>query len=93
MGLLELKKERPNTLSGGEQQRVALARTLLKPGELILADEPTGSLDHAAAENAFALIKKLCKEYGKTVLMVTHNMELAARADKIIDMAVWKMKQ
>jgi len=83
--LEEFKDEKVNTLSGGEQQRVALARTILKPGDIILADEPTGSLDSAAAEIAFNLIKDLSKQYRKTVMMVTHSKNLANQADRIIN--------
>jgi putative ABC transport system ATP-binding protein len=83
--LEEFKDEKVNTLSGGEQQRVALARTILKPGDIILADEPTGSLDSAAAEIAFNLIKDLSKQYRKTVMMVTHSKDLANQADRIIN--------
>lgn len=83
--LEQLKDEKVNTLSGGEQQRVALARTILKPGDIILADEPTGSLDPAAAEIAFNLIKDLSKQYKKTVMMVTHSKDLANQADRIIN--------
>lgn len=85
--LEEFKDEKVNTLSGGEQQRVALARTILKPGDIILADEPTGSLDSAAAEIAFNLIKDLSKQYRKTVMMVTHSKRLANEADRIINIS------
>lgn len=78
-----------NTLSGGEQQRVALARTMVKPGNLILADEPTGSLDVEAAEISFSFIRSLAKEHGKSVMMVTHSPQLANRADRIIDLAAF----
>lgn len=84
--LEELKDEKVNTLSGGEQQRVALARTILKPGDIILADEPTGSLDSVSAEIVFNLIKDLSKQYRKTVLMVTHSKDLANQADRIINL-------
>lgn len=84
VNLLPLKNALVNTLSGGEQQRVALARTMLKPGKLILADEPTGALDSHAAEVSFSLIQNLCKQYKKTVIMVTHSLELAQRTDRII---------
>ena len=80
-----MKDEKVNTLSGGEQQRVALARTILKPGDIILADEPTGSLDSISAEVVFNLIKDLSKQYNKTVIMVTHSRDLANRADRIIN--------
>jgi len=86
VGMLPLKNERVNTLSGGEQQRVALARTLLKPGNLILADEPTGALDARSANTVFSLIQGLCKQHRKTVIMVTHSLELASRADRVIDL-------
>jgi putative ABC transport system ATP-binding protein len=85
--LEKFKDEKVNTLSGGEQQRVALARTILKPGDIILADEPTGSLDSAAAEIAFNLIKDLSKQYRKTVIMVTHSENLANQADRIINIS------
>lgn len=88
--LLHLKDENVNTLSGGEQQRTALARTMLKPGKLILADEPTGSLDAQAAEITFALIQELCKRYQKTVIMVTHSLELARKADRVIDLTTFR---
>lgn len=87
INLQELKNENVNTLSGGEQQRVALARTLLKPGDIILADEPTGSLDFKSSEIVFDLIKDLSKQYKKTVLMVTHNNDLANKTDRIINIS------
>ena len=82
-----LTNKKVNTLSGGEQQRVALARCILKPGDLILADEPTGSLDNKLADIVFDLIKKLRDEYGKTIILVTHNLEIANQADMIIDIS------
>lgn len=93
VNMLTLKNSIVNTLSGGEQQRVALARTMLKPGNLILADEPTGSLDAHSANISFSLIQSLCKEYGKTVMMVTHSPELARRADRIIDLMEFRQGQ
>lgn len=87
VGLSHLENAVVNTLSGGEQQRVALARTILKPGKLILADEPTGALDTKSAELSFSLIRKLCQKYHKTVIMVTHSLDLAQRADRVIDLA------
>ncbi|MCL1879101.1 MAG: ABC transporter ATP-binding protein [Actinomycetia bacterium] len=78
-----------NTLSGGEQRRVALARTMVKPGNLILADEPTGSLDTYAAEVSFSMIQSLSKENNKSVIMVTYSPELAKRADRIIDLVAF----
>lgn len=86
VNLIHLKNEVVNRLSGGEQQRIALARTILKPGDIVLADEPTGALDEKSANNAFNLIRSLCKSYGKTVIMVTHSLELAQKTDRIIDL-------
>lgn len=87
LDISNLKNERVNTLSGGEQQRVALARTILKPGEIVLADEPTGALDPIRAQRAFEQIAKLRSDYGKTIIMVTHNMSEAEKTDRIIDLA------
>ena len=86
VGLPKMKSAVVNTLSGGEQQRVALARTLLKPGKLILADEPTGALDEKSAEKVLLLLRDLCVQYKKTVIMVTHNMELARKADRVVNL-------
>ena len=86
VGLPKMKSAVVNTLSGGEQQRVALARTLLKPGKLILADEPTGALDEKSAERVFLLLRALYVQYKKTVIMVTHNMELAQQADRVANL-------
>lgn len=85
--LEDFKDEKVNTLSGGEQQRVALARTIIKPGDIILADEPTGALDSLSTEIVFNLIKNLSKQYKKTVIMVTHNKDLANQADRIINIS------
>lgn len=73
------------SLSGGEQQRVALARALLKPSELILADEPTGSLDIENRDIVMTIIKKL-NEQGKTIIMVTHDQEVASFCDRVISL-------
>ena len=84
--LYELRNQKVNTLSGGEQQRVAIARTILKPGDIILADEPTGALDSETADIVFSLIRELSTKYGKTIIMVTHSEELAGKTDRIIDL-------
>lgn len=86
LDIFDLKTKIVNTLSGGEQQRVAIARCILKPGNLILADEPTGSLDPMMSEKVFSLIKNLRDKYGKTIIIVTHDMNLANKTDKIINL-------
>ena len=90
VGLPKMKSAVVNTMSGGEQQRVALARTLLKPGKLILDDEPTGALDEKSAEKVFLLLRDLCVQYKKTVIMVTHNMELAQQTDQVVNLRKYK---
>lgn len=86
LDIFDLKTKIVNTLSGGEQQRVAIARCILKPGNLILADEPTGSLDPMMSEKVFSLIKNLRDKYGKTIIIVTHDMNLANKTDNIINL-------
>lgn len=71
------------TLSGGEQQRTALARALMMKPRLLLADEPTGNLDSRAGDIVFNLLQTLCREYTLSVIMVTHNMDLAGRMDSV----------
>jgi lipoprotein-releasing system ATP-binding protein len=74
----------PSELSGGEQQRVAIARAFVNSPKLILADEPTGNLDPHNSEKVFAEFISAAKEFGQTAIIVTHNMDLAAKADVII---------
>jgi putative ABC transport system ATP-binding protein len=83
VGLEGYEKQKIYTLSGGEQQRVAIARLLLKPTQIILADEPTGNLDLENRNLIFELLLELNKE-GKTIVIVTHDQELAERCDTVI---------
>jgi lipoprotein-releasing system ATP-binding protein len=82
LGLAERSHHKPNELSGGEQQRVAVARALINKPAVIFADEPSGNLDTASAENLHQLFFKLREEFGQTFVIVTHNEELANMADR-----------
>lgn len=82
LGLQERTHHKPNALSGGEQQRVAVARALINNPKVIFADEPSGNLDTASAENLHQLFFDLRKEFGQTFVIVTHNEELANMADR-----------
>jgi len=84
VGLWGFEQKKVYTLSGGEQQRVALARLILKPTELILADEPTGNLDKKNRDMVFRILQDF-KEQGKTILIATHDMDLAKQCDAIIE--------
>jgi lipoprotein-releasing system ATP-binding protein len=87
LGLAEHAGKRPDQLSGGQRQRVAVARALANNPPVILADEPTGSLDSAASEQVFQILRDLVDEHGKTVVAVTHDLDLAARMDRRVQLA------
>ena len=91
LGLEKRKNHLPNELSGGEQQRTSIGRALITNPAIILADEPTGNLDSKASEEVMALLMKSNKEYNQTILMITHNMEIAKCADRIIKIADGKI--
>ena len=86
LGLGEHVDKRPDQLSGGERQRVAVARALANDPPLILADEPTGNLDSKSSEQVFTILEKLVRERGKTVVAVTHDLDMAARMDRRIQL-------
>ena len=78
------RKHLPNELSGGQQQKVAIGRALIINPTIILADEPTGNLDSKSSNEIMKLLKKANKEYKQTIIMITHNLEIAKQADRII---------
>jgi lipoprotein-releasing system ATP-binding protein len=86
LGLSQRLHNKPNQLSGGEQQRVAVARALINQPDIIMADEPTGNLDSANAKELHQLFFDLRKEFGQTFLIVTHNEELAQLSDRVLHM-------
>jgi putative ABC transport system ATP-binding protein len=86
LGIDKLLDHKPNALSGGEQQRVAVARAIVNHPAILLADEPTGNLDSVNSAAVLDILKDLNKRLGQTVLMITHNPEAAAYADRTIHM-------
>ena len=84
LGLQNRKMHLPNELSGGQQQRTSIGRALITNPTIILADEPTGNLDSKSSDEIVALLKKSNKELKQTIIMITHNMEIAKCADRII---------
>ncbi len=86
LGLKERMTHKPNELSGGEKQRVAAARAMMMNPDVILADEPSGSLDEANKHELHALLKQMRSSFGQTIVIVTHDKELAAIADRIIEL-------
>ena len=84
LGLESKVKSLPNTLSGGQQQRVAIARAIAAKPSIILADEPTGNLDSRTGDEVIALLKLSAKKYGQTLVVITHNEDIAQMADRTI---------
>jgi putative ABC transport system ATP-binding protein len=84
LGIKDKAKYKPSNLSGGQQQRVAIARALMNDPKMILADEPTGNLDTKTGQDVFNLLTLLSREFKRTIIMVTHNPELAAATDRAI---------
>ena len=84
LGLTEKSRNRPNQLSGGQQQRVAIARALASKPKIVLADEPTGNLDSRTSAEVIGLLQMTNREFNQTIIMITHNEEIAQQADRII---------
>jgi putative ABC transport system ATP-binding protein len=81
--MLDKKRRFPRELSGGEQQRVSIARAIVKNPKLLLCDEPTGALDFTTSREILKLLQKINKEFGTTILMITHNTAISAMANKV----------
>ncbi len=84
LNLEKRKNHLPNELSGGQQQRVAIARAIINNPAIVLADEPTGNLDSEASEEIISLLKLSNKKYNQTIIMITHDLEIASIADRVI---------
>ena len=84
LGLSEKKEVLPGTLSGGQQQRVAIARALAAKPAILLADEPTGNLDSATSHDVLGLLKMASKQFGQTLILITHDRDIAQLADRIV---------
>lgn len=93
VGLAHCRDKFPAQMSGGEQQRVSIARALAKNPKIILGDEPTGALDSETGVIVLELLQKLCRENKKTVILVTHNSDIARCADKVIRMKNGRIKE
>lgn len=85
------RKHLPNQLSGGQQQRTSIARALINNPSLVLADEPTGNLDSKSSEEVMSMLKMCNQSYGQTVIMITHNLDIAKQADRIITISDGKI--
>lgn len=90
-GLRARRKHLPNQLSGGQQQRTSIARALINDPSLVLADEPTGNLDSKSSEEVMSMLKMCNQSYGQTVIMITHNLDIAKQADRIITISDGKI--
>lgn len=93
LGLKDRRKYLPNQLSGGQQQRAAIARALANRPSLVLADEPTGALDSKNGSEVLALLQDSVKQLGQTLVLITHNIDLAREADRILKIADGKLAE
>lgn len=93
VGLLDRKDHFPSQLSGGQQQRVAIARALSKNPDLLLCDEPTGALDSKSGDKVLEILRGFAKDYGKTVVLITHNTAIAGMADRVMHIRDGKIEK
>ncbi|HGL6449651.1 TPA: ABC transporter ATP-binding protein, partial [Clostridioides difficile] len=92
LGLKDRKSHLPNQLSGGQQQRVAIGRALITKPSIILADEPTGNLDSKNSSDVISLLKVTAEKYNQTIIMITHNTNIASTADRILQVSDGMLK-
>ncbi len=93
LGIEDKRRSLPNQLSGGQQQRVSIARAIITEPALLLADEPTGNLDSKATDDIVSMLKMTNKTFGQTIVMITHNLEIAAQADRVLTISDGKLKK
>lgn len=91
LGIDKRLKHYPSQLSGGQQQRTAIARALINDPDILLCDEPTGNLDEQSGKEVMELLEDLCKNSGKTIIIVTHDMNIANRCDRIVEISYGKV--
>ena len=92
LGIIHKRKNKPNELSGGEKQRVAIARSLINEPSIILADEPSGNLDTSSSNNLHDLFLDLRKDFNYTFVIATHDLSLAKKSDRILEIVDGKFK-
>lgn len=92
LGIEDKRRSLPNQLSGGQQQRVSIARAIITEPALLLADEPTGNLDSKATDDIISLLKMTNKTFGQTIIMITHNLDIAAQADRVLTISDGKLQ-
>ena len=93
LGIEDKRRSLPNQLSGGQQQRVSIARAIITEPALLLADEPTGNLDSKATDDIVSLLKMTNKTFGQTIVMITHDLDIVAQADRILTISDGKLQE